>query len=327
MSVGEELVRRGLVTKEHLRLALERQVVFGGRLGTNIVELGILKEEELSNFLSEIQKVPVADTSELMNVNEETIAALSPKLAEKYKAVPFRKEKNRLHVAMLDPRDIQATDELRFVSGFDIIPYIASELRILFALERYYGIKRDLRFISILDREDPRSYAAQPGKNVKEPDEKLLKKVKEAFASIKEREEIAGLLISECKKVAKRIALFILKDQEVKGWISRDLEIKDFSANSALPGIFNEVLMRKVYYRGPLLQVPGNSELIEKLEGAPQDSILVPVNIRDRIICLLYADNGNKGVLDANVTYINRLSNMAALSFELLIIKKKLMEL
>lgn len=326
MSVGEELVKKGLVTKEHLKLALERQVVFGGRLGTNIVELGILKEEELSKFLSELHKVPVADTAELMNVAEDTIAALGPKLAEKYKVVPFRKEKNRLHVAMLDPRNIQAMEDLRFLSGYDIIPYIASELRILFALERYYGIKRDLRFISILDRETG-YLEAKLGKKSETADENLLQKVKEAFASIKEREEIAGLLISECKKVAKRVALFILKGQEVKGWISRDLDIKDFTAGSAMPGIFSEVLMRKVYYRGPLLQIPGNSELIEKLEGAPQDCILVPVNIRDRVICLLYADNGNKGVLDANVTYINHLSNMAALSFELLIIKKKLMEL
>jgi len=325
MTIGESLVKAGLVTKEHLRLALERQVVFGGRIGTNIVELGILKEEELSRFLSGFLKVPAASPSELMNVDEETVAALPLKLAEKYKAVPFRKEKNRLHVAMLDPRNIQSIEELRFLTGYDIFPYIASELRLLFALERYYGIKRDLRFISILDREGGPDAEAREG--AKEPDESLLQKIKEAFASIRSREEIAGLLLSESKKVAKRAAIFILKGQEIKGWLSKDLDVKDFTSSTALPSIFSDVLMRKTYYRGPLLKIPGNTEFIDILGGAPEDSILVPVNIRDRVICLLYADNGTKGVLDANVTYINRLSLMAAFAFELLIIKKKLMEL
>jgi len=323
MTIGEALVKAGLVTKEHLRLALERQVVFGGRIGTNIVELGILKEEELSKFLSGFLKVPAANPSELMSVDEETVAALPLKLAEKYKAVPFRKEKNRLHVAMLDPRIIQNIEELRFLTGYDIIPYIASELRLLFALERYYGIKRDLRFVSILDKEIGQDESRE-GAN--EHDESLLSKVKEAFASVKSREEVAGLLLTESRKVAKRAALFILKGQEIKGWLAKDLEVKNFTSSAALPSIFSDVIMRKTYYRGPLLKIPGNAEFIETLGGAPEDSILVPVNIRDRIICLLYADNGTKGVLDANVTYINRLSTMAAFAFELLIIKKKLME-
>jgi hypothetical protein len=260
-----------------------------------------------------------------MHVDEETIAAFPVKLAEKYKCVPFRKEKNRLHVAMLDPKGIQGIEELRFLTGYDIIPYVASELRLLFALERYYSIKRDLRFISILDNEAALSEAEPKKKEGAEGS--LLEKVKEAFASIKSREEVAGLLLSEGKKVAKRAALFFIKGQEVNGWLSKDLDVKKFTANAAIPGIFSDVLMRKTYYRGPLLRIPGNTEFIELLGGTPEDCILVPINIRDRTICLLYADNGVTGVLDANVTYINRLSTISSLAFELLIIKKKLMEL
>ena len=152
MKLGEVLVKEGLITKEHLRLALERQVIFGGRIGTNIVELGILTEDEFTKFLSRYLKIPVVESSQLAGIEEETIASISRDMAEKYKAIPFKKEKNRLHVAMLDPKDIGAVDEFRFTSGYDIIPYAASELRILYALEKYYGIKRDLRYISIFDR-------------------------------------------------------------------------------------------------------------------------------------------------------------------------------
>ncbi len=321
-SVGEALVKSGLVTKEHLRLALERQVVFGGRIGTNIVELGILREEELARFLSSHLKVPSVSTSQMLSIDEETIACIDARLADKYKVVPFKKEKNRIHLAMLDPKSFQNIEELRFVTGSDIIPYIASELRLLYCLERYYGIKRDLRFVSILDKEEQsgpkKSKGAEPGE---------ISKLKEAFASIRDREEIAGLLISESGRVARRTALFVLKGKEFTGWVSKDIDIKKFSLNSAVPSIFSEVVMRRAYYRGPLLQIPGNSDLIELLGGAPNDCLMEPVNIRDRVICLLYADNGNNGVLDANVTYIDKIAGMAALSFEILIIRKKLMEL
>ena len=151
MKLGEVLVKEGLITKEHLRLALERQVIFGGRIGTNIVELGILTEDEFTRFLSRYLKIPVVESSQLAGLDEETLASISKEMAEKYKAIPFKKEKHRLHVVMLDPKNMNAVDEFRFVSGYDIIPYAASELRILYALEKYYGVKRDLRYISIFD--------------------------------------------------------------------------------------------------------------------------------------------------------------------------------
>ncbi len=324
MSLGEALVKRGLITREHLRLALERQVVFGGRIGTNIVELGILKEEDLSRFLSEHLKVPGVSATELTGVDEDTISSFTGKIAEKYKAVPFRKEKNRLHIAMMDPRNFQAMEDLRFLTGYDIIPYVASELRLLYALERFYGIKRDLRFISILDQQA----GGGKGEQVKPSlDEGHLKKIKEEFASVKSREEIAGLMLAETKRVARRASLFLVKGQDVAGWISKDLEIRNFTAPSALPGIFNEVLMRKVYYRGPLLKTQGNTEFAEILGGYPPDCILSPVVIRDRIVCMLYADNGTRSVLDANITYANKIVGIASLAFEILVIRKKIMDL
>lgn len=177
MKLGEVLVKEGLITKEHLRLALERQVIFGGRIGTNIVELGILTEDEFTKFLSRHLKISVVEPSQLVNIEEETISAISKEMAEKYKAIPFKKDKNRLHMAMLDPKDMKAVDEFRFISGYDIIPYAASELRILYALEKCYGIKRDLKYISIFDR-------IEEEKQVVVTDSEELKKIKQAFANV-----------------------------------------------------------------------------------------------------------------------------------------------
>jgi len=321
MKLGEVLVKEGLITREHLRLALERQVIFGGRIGTNIVELGILTEDEFTKFLSRYLKIPVVESSQLVSIDEETIACLTKEMAEKYKAIPFKKEKNRLHVAMLDPKEIHLVDEFRFVSGYDIIPYAASELRVLYALEKYYGIKRDLRYISIFDRFE------EEEKRVVATDSEELKKVKEAFANIRDKEEIAGLLISEAQKAAKRVALFVIKGNNVSGWKSKGISVEGVEINTTVPSIFNEVLARKAYYRGPVLKIPGNEELIKMLSGTPQDSLTIPINIRERAIALLYADNGINSVLDANLNYLNTLVAVASIAFEILILRKKIMDI
>lgn len=321
MKLGEILVKEGLITKEHLRLALERQVIFGGRIGTNIVELGILTEDEFTKFLSRYLKIPVVDSSKLVNIDEETIASITKEVAEKYKTIPFKKEKNRLHVAMLDPKNMNALDEFRFVSGYDIIPYAASELRVLYALEKYYGIKRDLRYISVFDRLE------EDEKKVVIADSEELKKIKEAFASVKDKEEIAGLLISEAQKVARRVALFIVKGDKVSGWKSKGLNIEVEDIGLSPTSIFTDVISRKTYYRGPVIKATGNEELIKILSGTPNDSLTIPINIRERAIAILYADNGANSVLDANLNYLNTLVSMASIAFEMLILRKRLMDI
>ncbi|MDP2167655.1 MAG: hypothetical protein Q8J64_04905 [Thermodesulfovibrionales bacterium] len=324
MKLGEALVKEGFITKEHLGRALERQVIFGGRIGTNIVELGILKEGELTAFLSTFFKVSHVKPSELSSVDEETIACISRELAEKYKAVPFKKEKHRLHVAMLDIKNIQSLDELRFMSGYDIIPYISSEIRLLYALEKYYGIKRDVRFISLLDTEEENE---EPAKKKSTAPETLLK-AKEAFAAVGNRDEVAGILIAEAHRGAKRVLLCMVKGAaEITGWRSKGIEAGGFKTHAAAPSLFHDVLTGKNYYRGPVLQIPGNKDLIDLLGGTPQDSLLVPIILRDRVMALLYADNGVNSVLDANIAYVNTICSLASLAFELLIVKKKIMEL
>lgn len=318
--LGEALVNASLVTKEQLRLALERQVIFGGRLGTNFVELGIISETELASFLSTFYKVPAVDPSELLSADEETLSCVSREIAEKYKTVPFRKERNRLHIALLDPRSVANIDELRFITGYDIIPYAITELRLLYALEKYYGTQRDLRYISIFGKDEEKDTS-------KSPDMDHLKKVKEQFACAQNKEEIIGILLNESKNIASRTAVFLVRDSTVTGWKSKGISVENLLIEANTPSIFSEVIKKKNYYRGPLLQIPGNKPLITSLSGTPQDCIMIPVQIRDKIVSLLYADNGNSSVLDARLSYLNLLVTMASLSFEIVIMRNKILAL
>ena len=321
MKLGEALVSSSIITRNQLQQALERQVIFGGRIGSNIIELGFVKEQEMLSFLSSFFKVPAVKVTDLNTIDPEVIASITAEFADKYKILPFRKDRNRLHVAMLDPRSLSSVDEMRFLTGFDIVPYVITELRMLYCLEKYYGLKRDLRYISV--------FGGEEAEEEKKPEDsaKQILKVKEQFASVREKEEVIGVLLNETKQAASRAAVFLVKGNAVSGWKARGVDVDRFGLSAEGQSIFSEVLSRKTYYRGPLLKIPGNTLLIERLNGTPQDCCMMPVMIRDKIIGLLYVDNGNNSVLDAGLGYIHSLITMAAVSFEIVILRKKLFDL
>ncbi len=322
MRLGEALVKEGLITRQQLELALQRQVQFGGRIGTNLVELRVIGEDELTKFLSKFFRIPPVSPEMIAAIDEETINSISVEIVDKYKILPFRKERNRIHAAVLNPKNIKEIDELRFITRFDIIPYVITELRLLYALEKYYGIKRELRYISVADRFNPEAQV----------EEEPVDKIKIAFAEVKETEEIAGILLQAAYKVAARVAIFILKGGAIMGWKGRGLSTDGFSiSENQLKeeefSVFSDVLKRRSYYRGPVMNIKGNGPLINILSGTPQDALLMPVNIREKVIALLYVDNGNSSVLNANVGYLSKLVSMAGIAFEIMLLKKKLLDL
>ncbi len=130
MKVGEALIKAGLITREQLTRALERQVMFGGRIGTNLIELRFLQEEELAKFLGRYFRAPAVQPEMLASISEEVLNSLDRTLIEKYKILPFWKERKRLSAAMMNPADFRTVDELRFVTGYDIIPYLITEKRL-----------------------------------------------------------------------------------------------------------------------------------------------------------------------------------------------------
>jgi competence protein ComGF len=320
LKFGEALVKEGIVTQDQLKQVLERQVIFGGRIGTNLVEMGFVTENDLTRLLSKYLRIKSVDTKELIDIPEEVIQCISSEIADHYKIIPFKQEKKRLHVAMVDVRNFALVDELRFKTGYDIIPYIVSEIRLLFALEKYYGIKRDLRYISVFD-----GFEEEGGKD--RDDSKELKRVKNEFLNVKERGEVAAILLNESKRVAARSVLFIIKEGMLKGWASKTINIDGFSANIESRSTVSEVLAKKSYYRGPVIDIPGNQELIKLFGGVPQDALFLPIVIGDRVVSILYADNGIGSVLSSNLNYLEKLTSLAALSFEMLIVRQRIIDL
>lgn len=160
--LSDLLFSEGLITPQQLEEALQSQVIYGGRLGTNLVEMNMVKETDVVRCLSKQLERPFVSAEQLMSVPPEIIQLISKQVAEKFRIVPVSLEKRRLTVAMLQPSDLAAIDAISFMTGYTISPVVSSELRILQALEHYYGIKREVRFINLSGVSGSRSRSDVP---------------------------------------------------------------------------------------------------------------------------------------------------------------------
>jgi hypothetical protein len=150
--LGQLLVARGWITVQQLNRALQNQSVVGSRVGTCLLEMEAISEENLLKGLSEHFGVPAVSLDDLRGIPEEVLALVPDKIARRCRAVPFRVVGSRLDVAMMDPRNLAAQDEIAFASGKRVNVHVAHELRILEALERCYREETSSRLSLLAER-------------------------------------------------------------------------------------------------------------------------------------------------------------------------------
>ena len=136
--LGELLIKRNYITPEQLKRALEEQKMKGGRLESNLIRLGYIKEDELLSFLSAQYRVPSVKISK-MEINPNVIKLIPSSLSKKYFIVPINRMGPKLTLAMADPSNIVVIDEIKFMTGFNVEPVVASETEIIDAIKKYYG--------------------------------------------------------------------------------------------------------------------------------------------------------------------------------------------
>lgn len=136
--LGERLVQAGLLTREQLEKALREQMRTGELLGQVLIRLGMLSEEQLSRVL-EAGELSFWDVS--WGYIEPEVAKLVPEqLIREYRLFPIGKKGNRLHVAMANPSNVVAIDNLRLITGLDIEPVTVSEKEINALIEKHFGL-------------------------------------------------------------------------------------------------------------------------------------------------------------------------------------------
>lgn len=144
--LGEILIDKGLITRDRLEVALQEQKSSGRRLGEILVERDIITEEELLEVMSERLKTPKITLDSLV-IDPHVIETVPVELARRYTLLPIFRIGETLTVAMADPLNIIAIDELAYTTGCEIRRAIASERAIRGSIERYYSVQERLKSV------------------------------------------------------------------------------------------------------------------------------------------------------------------------------------
>ncbi len=135
--LGEILVREGLITQEQLRKALLEQKGSGMRLGYTLVKLGFIEETEVTKMLARQYRMPAVDLSRF-EVDPKVLKLLPPDIAVKHTVLPLKREGRTLTIAIVDPNNVTAIEDIKFITRCDVFPVIAGEYTLRNAIDRYY---------------------------------------------------------------------------------------------------------------------------------------------------------------------------------------------
>lgn len=154
--LGELLVRSNLITRDQLQRALEEQKHSGGqlRLGAILVKEGYISESELTAFLSKQYSVPSINLAEF-EIDPAVVKLLPVEVVQKYQAIPVNRSGSTLILAMSDPSNIFAIDDIKFMTGYNVEVVVASDTGIKSAIDKYYDQSASLAdMMSDLDMDD-----------------------------------------------------------------------------------------------------------------------------------------------------------------------------
>ena len=146
--LGDILVRDGLITADQLKRALAEQRSSGMRLGYTLVKLGFIEETEITKMLARQYRMPAVDLSRF-EVDPKILKLISSDIANKYTVLPLKREGRTLTIAIADPNNVAAIEDIKFITRCDIFPVIAGEYTLRNALERYYQ-QSDAQLASLL---------------------------------------------------------------------------------------------------------------------------------------------------------------------------------
>lgn len=136
--LGDLLIDEGLISKDQLNNALSYQKENGGRLGSILVQLGYITDEQISKALGKQYNVGVVEFKE--EIDPIVLKIVSPQIAQKFQVIPIKREGKNLYLAMANPVDVYTIEDIKFATGYNVIPLVASENMISKAIEKYYGV-------------------------------------------------------------------------------------------------------------------------------------------------------------------------------------------
>jgi type IV pilus assembly protein PilB len=148
--LGELLVKSGKITPDQLEEALSAQQAEGGRVGTHLVKMGFIDDDDLVEFLSQRYGVPAINLGEV-EVDESIISIIPAEVARKYTILPVSKAGAKLTIAMVDPTNVFAMDDVKFMTGYNVEPVVASDSSLRASIDQYYGSTHSIELKKVME--------------------------------------------------------------------------------------------------------------------------------------------------------------------------------
>jgi type IV pilus assembly protein PilB len=136
--IGELLLKEKRITPEQLQEALNYQRQHGGKLGFNLIKLGYVKDDEITALLSKQYGVPSIALAQF-DVDAAVVKLVPAETALKYQIIPLSRSGATLTIAMTDPTNVFAMDDIKFMTGYNVEPVVASETAVIEAIQKYYN--------------------------------------------------------------------------------------------------------------------------------------------------------------------------------------------
>ena len=148
--LGELLTKAGLITQDQLKEALKVQKESGGKLGETLIKLSFVAEEDITECLSQQFGVPSINLQHF-EIDASVIKLIPADVARKYNILPVNKTGATITIAMADPTNVFAMDDIKFMTGYNVEPVVASELGIKAAIDNYYGSTSSLELKKVME--------------------------------------------------------------------------------------------------------------------------------------------------------------------------------
>ncbi|PYS95730.1 MAG: type IV-A pilus assembly ATPase PilB [Acidobacteria bacterium] len=257
VKLGEMLIKAGLLTPQKLQEALEYQKSNGGKLGFNLVKLSFVKEEDITRVLSQQYGVPAINLAKI-EIEESVVKLIPSEVAQKYLIMPVSRTGATLTIAMMDPTNVFAMDDIKFMTGYNVEPVVASEVAIKDSIDRYYGSVHALELKKVMDEIASEEQADQNLELLEEEEDVDLAKLEAAT-------EEAPVV---------RLVNLILTDSIKRG--ASDIHIepyeKDFRVRFRIDGVLYEIMQPPMKLRDAItsrIKIMAKLDISEK--RLPQD--------------------------------------------------------
>jgi type IV pilus assembly protein PilB len=265
--MGDLLVREKIISAEQLEQALKSQRDSGGRLGSVLVKLGFLNDEDVTNFLSKQYGVPAINLS-FFEIDSQVVKLIPYETVKRYQILPLSRVGASLTIAMVDPTNVFAMDDIKFMTGYNIEPVVASETAIMEGIEKAYN-------------------SSGPEENL----ETVIQSMGESDSEVELQDEADDLALAELEKAAEEAPIIKLVNMLLTDAVKRrasDIHIepyeKEYRVRFRIDGMLATIMSPPTKLKDAItsrIKIMAKLDISEK--RLPQDGrIMLKMNIEGR---------------------------------------------